>query len=996
MGTRISFGLFQLVIGLFLIMFQGYSQEQVEQYNSNGLSTTIFKTSLAKITVYLPEHTAKESISGTILIEPHGNSNKRKVKNATEIKQYRLSLGNISISLQAKSFGLLTSDSNNNRLQLFNNRGKLIAVSNIKINRERLSSKSSTYIPEYMVSGAPTKITSTCDGNLENNNVSINNQNVPILAESESGVFFIAPDINGSSQLQFTNEGVITEATVNVLGLDLSVGRTNLLRGETTNLSIKVSGLDGLGRNVPITITNNSTSNITLEGGNVQQLVINPANDASSGNYFKSMSVRALQRGNFSISVNVIPPTSSETTVSSEELLCNCYLNGQSYLISPSACEELGGYCSENIEETTTDFIEDETPPNFEFDFPEEIVAQDGVVNLRINDLKKNDCIAVVFSYRLIDDEQWQFIGADNTVEDGLSFNWSLPSENDGVYVLRAKVVNVNNISSEKLQYAVFNVAPQTKNEDSLNVLYSISMEDINREIRKARATGKRIKEEEEKLDSIGGLKDKRWDADDSKKENEAAKNELIAIDKVLDSIPKTYKNDLKRILDSLASIRKKLPDVVDPSVLQKAIDDAQSRVDDCNKRLEALKKEQADLETERDRLKQELDEIQEALHKLFTDNGWIGGYGYHPDGRPWHGYMGGERSTRRDFGNSDFGKEVDKLKKQYHELKKQYLKTLKRLGNLPAEILEAEEDCEELNKALEKAKNAKENVDLHAATELEADDICRQIKRLLHHLRQWCSKNPKHCDFKEKIKELTKKCPKDSSELEEFWKAFNEIINRKKKLEDNFGDAADADQDTIDTIEEEIERQKAKIRGLKDQQDKEFEEAGRLRRQLNAEAAAAAKRKAASDKKRKERKKSDKKIKDLIKKAKSSEAGDDAFEDLLEGMGLSLLDDATGAGKLGTLIGGILAVKDMPDCACKMFKLLKEAISAQLKGKDILQFVFANEYLREWNSCANLPVFSSIMIGAKELSDAIGSMSEAQCRKAIEVLEQAMRIQCK
>lgn len=979
MKTQTSSKRILFLLAYFVLVFDGFSQEKVEQYNSNGLSTTIFNTSLAKLTVYLPEHNANENVSGTVLIESFGNSDKKKRKNRSEIEQYKLSIGNQSILLRQGVFKLASSANYNSQLRLLNAKGKEIATSHIQSNPNVLDSNGLIHVPPYMVSGESTKIAAVCDGDLTNNSITINNKNVPGLAESESGVFFKAPsNSNGSSLLQFNNEGDIIEATVNVLGLNLAVGRTNLLRGETTNLSINVTGLEGLEDTVPMTITNNTVSNITLEDGNVQQLIINPSTDATSGNYFKSLSIRALQRGGFSISVKV-------EASSQQNLLCNCYINGQSYLISVEACQELGGNCSENQEEDESDGAEDETPPDYNCEVPSEITESDQSVNLQIEDFSTDDCVAVIFSYRPIDDNQWQIIGSDNTAEDGLQVNWKPALGNDGVYIIRIQVVNVNNITSERQQHVFFNVENQSKNDNSLNVSYSISESDIEREIRKARATGERIKKEEEKLRK---LRDKIWDEKDLKKENEEAKNELIVIDKVLDSIPKTYKDDFKRILDSLASLKKKLPDVVDPLVLQKAIDDAQSRVDDCNKRLEALKREQADLEKERDDLKGQLDDVQEAFYKLHIDNGWVGGYGYHSDGRPWHGYVGGERA------NTDLGDEKYKLKKQYRELKKQYLKNLKRLGQLPAEISEAEEDCEELSKALEKAKTAKETTDLHAATELEAEDICRQIKRLLRSLRRWCHNNPDHCDFKDKLKKLLEECPKDVTGLENLWNELDNIIAAKKEKEKAFGDAADVIQDTIDALENEIEKLKDKIRALNDQRDKEYAEAERKLRQRYKELAEAKTRAAAKKRERDKQKKEDERIMELIKKARSGDAGEEALKDLAKGMGLDLLDEATGSLKLGKIIGGILVIKNMPDCVCPLIKALRDAIAAHRRGED--PFVYVNDYIMKWKKCVNLPSISSIMEGSQQLTEAIQEMSKEQSLRAINALNQAIRVQCK
>jgi len=661
------------------------------------------------------------------------------------------------------------------------------------------------------------------------------------------------------------------------LQLDISAGKLNLSRAETTTLNIEVSGLEGLEEEVPLKIVNKSPSNISLEGGNNQEIHIQPNGDR----YRLSKTIQATQGGDFEISANIASPD----ILDSEEPkpLCDCLIDDYSYLISPEACEKLRGNCS-NI-------------------FNNQVVTQYKNPSYKLADFYINNYVQFVsFSY---DDD---IKGLEDDIED----KW--------------------------------------------------------KEYHKAQKR---------------------------KAENEAKYNDLVSIDEVLDSVPKTYRENLRRIIDSLTNIKKQLPENVDNSVFQKAVENAQSRVDACKERIVNLKKEEI-------ALKEKLKTQKEALIKIFEEYADV----LQKDGckTSFSFNENGEFEYKIDCSNADLDGDLEEFRAQLLnevlKAKRQYKSTKKTLEEFPDKLKEAGKDCDELSEALIKAKEAKAKADLVSVIELEAEDICKQTQRLLKRLYYWCKNNPDHCHFMEDIADMLTSCPKTQEELDEFWKNFDALLKKKKALEDGFAKTVKEAQKDMDKVDEDVAGLEEDINNLenaKRKRDQRIRDAKAAKdAEERAEAAAAAKRKAASDKKRRERKKADKKIKDLIKKAKSSEAGDDAFEDLLEGMGLSLLDDASGAGKIGTLIGGILVVKDMPDCACKMFKLLQQAISAQLKGEDLFRDVFTNEYLREWNSCANLPVFSSIMIGAKELSEAIGGMSKEQCRKAIEALDQAMRVQCK
>ena len=474
------------------------------------------------------------------------------------------------------------------------------------------------------------------------------------------------------------------------------------------------------------------------------------------------------------------------------------------------------------------------------------------------------------------------------------------------------------------------------------------------------------------------------------RRKTKEAKNELIAIDEVIEKIPGIYKDSLRILVDSLRSLKGQLPVKIDTTALNKAVADAQKRVDDCNKRLEKLKKEQSDLEKERDRLKAETDAALEELDALMRENGMTGGYGYHPDGRYWYGYVGDERSN----GDVLFSDENAAIKKKLRGLKKEYLKTLRRLEQLPAEIEEAQKECDELNEALEKAKTAREKADQHMATEVAIEDICRQIKSLLKPLWRWCLRNPDHCDFKEELRELLGECPKTLDDLDSLWEKLDDVIKAKKEKEKAFGEAADKDQEEIDDIEDEIEVLENKIKALKEKQAQEYAEAERKRQQRLKELAEAKAKAEARKREREKQKREDDKIRELIKKAKSDEAGDKAFKDLMKGMGLDLLDEATGDLKLGKIIGGLLVIKNMPDCVCPLITALRDAIGAHRRGED--PFVYVNDYILKWKQCANLPSISSIMEGSQQLTEAIQEMNKEQTARALEALNKAIRIQCK
>ena len=970
----------QFLLCIFLLGNLISAQNQVDQNVSNGLSTTVFNLDEGKITVYIPEFLNNESFSGTIRLESFGNTANKKRKNLERLISHSLLIDGQNISLDQGIFQL-TPRTASHQISLLNGKGRSVASSNLDFSKTNDPNRTNIFIPNYLVLGNVARIIGPTDGIIGNSSLTINNENIQILAESQTASYFLPTNIPiGRSSVRYTNNGEVTAAKCNVLQLDLSVGDADLLSGQQTNLNISVSGLDGLDEEIPINIRNNSIQNIALEGGNNQELIVTP-----SGNTFAhTIRISAIRRGGFSISVNALPD--QPTTNPNDDILCACLLNDNTHLLSPQACEELGGKCDELPSEDIDD-LEDENPPDISIVFPSE-VNQNNTITLSVND-HRNECLVTVFWYKRINEQEWQFLGRDDEFQNGFSIEWKPDASLSGLVQIRVETVNRANVIAEKTANIwVVENGFNIDNELAQFVNFTITQDDIDREWEKAKAIGERIKEEEEKK---RGLEDDIWDEIESKEKNEAERNKLIAIDSIIERIPSVYKDSLHVLVDSLNNLRRQLPNIIDKTALQNAVDDAQKRVDHCQEHLEKLKEEKERLEKERDRLKQETDSALEQMDALMKSYGLTGGYGYHPDGRYWYGYIGDENSKS----GVSFTEEYAALKKTLRGLKKEYLKTLRRLDELPLAIADAQENCDELNEALEKAKEAVKNADLHAATEIAIDDICRQIRSLLKPLWRWCLANPDHCAFKEELRKMLEECPKSIAELESFWEQLGDLIKQKKEKEDEFEKAAKNDQDEIEGLEDKIKEIEDRIKALKEAQAKAYAEAENKRQQRLKELAEAKARAEAKKKERAKQKKADDKIKELIKKAKSEEAGDKAFQDLMKGLGLDLLDEASGNLKLGKIIGGLLVIKNMPDCVCEMLSALQMAFKAARDGPEG-PAAYVEAYLLAWKKCANLPSISSVSIGGSELTKAINRMSKAELDRALKALNQALRVQCK
>jgi hypothetical protein len=131
----------------------------------------------------------------------------------------------------------------------------------------------------------------------------------------------------------------------------------------------------------------------------------------------------------------------------------------------------------------------------------------------------------------------------------------------------------------------------------------------------------------------------------------------------------------------------------------------------------------------------------------------------------------------------------------------------------------------------------------------------------------------------------------------------------------------------------------------------------------------------------------------ELERLRRDAAAGDeDALLAFLELTGMGLLGEVLP--NLAKFIGGALAVANMPECVCK---ILEAMLSLFAESNASFRTVYANEVIRQFRECADLPWISSVEIGASELANAVGDMSASDRRKVVAALRRTLnREDCK
>jgi len=194
-------------------------------------------------------------------------------------------------------------------LIIYDKKGKEIAKVPIPVNTTPRSSDTPKNIqfPTYLRAGNTCHIKGNFDGIMGNSKVMLGEQPISVIAESPDRIICEIPNTaSGLQKITVTENGITNSATCNVVGMNLSVGKFNLLKGESTNLAIEVYGLDNIETPVAVLVENKTPENINLSGGNSQNITIYPNEASAEGTYNKTIQIQSKRAGNYTIDVTLI------------------------------------------------------------------------------------------------------------------------------------------------------------------------------------------------------------------------------------------------------------------------------------------------------------------------------------------------------------------------------------------------------------------------------------------------------------------------------------------------------------------------------------------------------------------------------------------------------------------------------------------------------------------------------------------------------------------
>ena len=729
-------------------------------------------TTIGKYELSLPnDMRAGDMISGLLKSIPSGKKENEIAKNATSLSQNNILIGshNFPGTTSAFNFMVTPEDIDNMKVKVNDPVGKLLSEIKIDLPPYPNPVISKTFlIPSHAVTGNPLTIPGPFDGNSSNTTCKVNGQDVVIVAESPRQVVIQFPaDVKGQTTILISDNGISTTEKIGGVDYTVGAGRLNLKRGESTHIDVSITGLENLKENATLRLNNLTTGVVVLAGGNQQAITILPADISGQGSFSKRFTVQSLMTGSFTINVDLdLPPPPGNAMAPSLSNWVACDACG-GVMMPATTCALMTQQINQHPGQHLT-YQPDTSCACFTFN---PVITNDGNISLNIEPSMGDKIATVVYTT------------GNNVIQNPVPKS----TFTAGANIVTATAYHGSNYtSSVKKSFVVIPTFNTSITNNFINELrrriqqVKDSIDNFQRIIDNGNRRNYDNYPTKRRLDSIHMVRQGHY-------------NQLVTLDKMLESIPKVYADTLSKLLDSLSKFRKKVPEEPDVDALKKRVADLEDALKACEANLQSLTQEQKDLQKEMSDVEQQQSGELKKILDCFAASGYdyVGHTTRTKDGEFGYGFDAVKNGQALNGTPAQCLKTVSDSKNKIEELKKRHREMRDRLKKIPEEITQAKSDCEKLSKELQDAQNAlkkgKNALVEYGYINSDLDDICRQIGGMLDQLVRFCKTNPSVCNAEAMVHSLMANCPQAN-----FWEGFNNLISYKKGAEDNAKKQAD------------------------------------------------------------------------------------------------------------------------------------------------------------------------------------------------------------
>lgn len=275
-----------------------------------GLHRVTFQAPEGRIHVYVPDDLAAgDTITGITITDSFGKDDPERAQSAKALRTYSLKFGaQESGTIQAGFTWAVPPALSGGTLDLAlqDPKGKQIAKVTLPVAPKAEPGPADLQVPALIQTGRLFRVRGRFDGPLADISVRLGGQEVTVMARSPRMIVlrngFQAP---GLTEIEVREGSRTTKGELRNVGVQLSAQKLNLLKGETTTLTLVLLGLGGIKEAVSVELENKSSTVLSMEGGEKQVLTASPA-QIQDGTFKVQRVLTGIQAGSFSINTNLV------------------------------------------------------------------------------------------------------------------------------------------------------------------------------------------------------------------------------------------------------------------------------------------------------------------------------------------------------------------------------------------------------------------------------------------------------------------------------------------------------------------------------------------------------------------------------------------------------------------------------------------------------------------------------------------------------------------
>jgi hypothetical protein len=302
--------------------FYGYSEfdkpggYKITTETSKGLHTAALYTAWGKINVNLPaDIVGGETISGSVYTAPVGKTVKEKEKNLGELNKYVIEIEEIkdkqTPAVQRPDSWMIPKAVNAVHLVFKDSHGVVVGGAEVPVYpAPPVSSPIGFQLPGMGQAGNFLRVPGPFNGNFADTVLRIGGFDAETLAESPRGLIVLTPyqkQVSGPAKITLKEGNAEVSGGYRNISVHLAVGKTRLKSGETTTLTVTVTGLERLEDEVPLRLQNKSPGIISMRGGTIQVHIIRAGDIAPGGIYTMTRTLTGKVPGTFGIRARIYP-----------------------------------------------------------------------------------------------------------------------------------------------------------------------------------------------------------------------------------------------------------------------------------------------------------------------------------------------------------------------------------------------------------------------------------------------------------------------------------------------------------------------------------------------------------------------------------------------------------------------------------------------------------------------------------------------------------------